>query len=389
LNILHVIAGCWKDSGGPSEVVPNLCSQLVKQGHNVTLLTVDGDHSPAVYLAEKEGVQLVSLKKSSLFSSFVRYIPEMSNYLHKNIKSFDIVHNHGHWLYSNWITLKLCKKYNKKLITTPHGTLVPGMLERSSWKKYLAWNFHDKKIIEYSSLIHFLSKNEKELSLPKIGMENENKTILLPNGASDASSLQTTEPSNIDPACKDEDKGQNEKNKILFMGRVSRIKGIIDLLKAWSNIKPTEWELIIVGPWDDDLIDLKKEFLNYNSIKIIGPVYGNKRFSFLNDADAFILPSYGEGLPTALLEAANNAKLILCSYECNFDDLESISGGYFFRCGHIGVEETLKKLFQSSVDERNIISSRAHKLATELYSWSSIGKKWEGAYNSCLDEIIQ
>lgn len=371
LKILHVIAGCWRNSGGPSEVVPNLCKQLQDQGHSITLLTVEGEHSPAVLAAKKNGVNLVSLDEKYFAS--IRFVPSMYRYLKENIRNFDVVHNHGHWLYPNWITLIFCMFYKKPLIATPHGTLVPGMLKKSSWKKFLAWQLFDRKLINYSSVVHFLSENEQSLSQKKIGHLASKKSIIIPNGACNESKALTGDIERV------KTKKTKMKN-LLFMGRVAKIKGINDLLIAWKNLNPKSWTLTIVGPWDHDLCSLKDSITKIDSINVIGPIYGEKRFEFLHDADAFILPSYGEGLPTALLEAANNSKLILCSHECNFNTLEEIGAGYFFPCGYSGVEASLKWLFSSSYQERAERSSLAYELACRLYSWESVGKKWENEY---------
>ena len=141
---------------------------------------------------------------------------------------------------------------------------------------------------------------------------------------------------NINPLSSDK-----EKMNLLFMGRISKIKGVSDLLQAWEKEDTGNWKLTLVGPWDEDLIKLKNSVKDNQSIDIKGPIYGAARFDYLNKADAFILPSYGEGLPTALLEAAHNGKMILCTYECNFNELQNVGGGYFF---HSGFDRTSKKL---------------------------------------------
>ena len=130
---------------------------------------------------------------------------------------------------------------------------------------------------------------------------------------------------NINPLSSD--KGKNESS---IYGRISKIKGVSDLLQAWEKEDTGNWKLTLVGPWDEDLIKLKNSVKDNQSIDIKGPIYGAARFDYLNKADAFILPSYGEGLPTALLEAAHNGKMILCTYECNFNELQNVGGVIFF-----------------------------------------------------------
>jgi poly(glycerol-phosphate) alpha-glucosyltransferase len=236
----------------------------------------------------------------------------------------------------------------------------------------------DKRLINYSSVIHFLSDNERNLSLQKIGGLARQKVRVLPNGAAKESLAKPGWRKRFD-------KLHIHKKNLLFMGRVSKIKGLQDLLVVWQELKPELWDLTIVGPWDDDMLELRKSINDDNSIRVIGPVYGDARFEYLNKADAFILPSYGEGLPTALLEAANNAKVILCSHECNFDSLEKVDGGYFFTCGQPGVNSALNRLFEATADETLRRSSLAYSLARDLYSWDAVGGIWEKEYQRLLD----
>lgn len=94
---------------------------------------------------------------------------------------------------------------------------------------------------------------------------------------------------------------------LLFCGRVGQRKGTFDLIEAFANL-PVEQKncakLIIAG--DGDIQQGRKlvESLNLTEhITFAGWVNSEQRDKLLAKADVFILPSYNEGLPMAILEA--------------------------------------------------------------------------------------
>lgn len=381
MKILHVVAGVWEGTGGPAEVIPNLCSELVKLGHEVTLVTVEGRHSEAVLLAESIGVKVIAFPNK--YISSIRYCTGMFDYIKNNIDSFDVVHNHGHWLYPNWITMLLSKHKNIPLITTPHGTLVPGMLKFSKFKKILSWLIFDRFIIKFANVVHCLSLEEAKLTSLKIGMRLANKIKVIPNGA-DNRCFEIAESKSRHSVkelkCK---LNLPQKKTLLYLSRVSTIKGIEDLLSVWAEKNLDEWQLVIVGDWDDNLVNLKSSIVN-DSVHIVGGVYGKKRFEFFELADAFILPSYGEGLPTSLLEACAAKLLVLCSTECNFDLLKDHDGGIFFDAGIPGIRGALESLTSFEPEVKEGIASKGYDLLKDQYSWFAVATKWDNQYKEAV-----
>jgi len=88
---------------------------------------------------------------------------------------------------------------------------------------------------------------------------------------------------------------------ILFVGRIKKDKGILDLIKAFSIIHQ-EFEnsaLWCVGPDEDSLQD---KFEKVNGISFFP--FTDIPENFMTSADLFCMPSYREGFGTAVIEAA-------------------------------------------------------------------------------------
>jgi glycosyltransferase involved in cell wall biosynthesis len=98
-----------------------------------------------------------------------------------------------------------------------------------------------------------------------------------------------------------------EEVTLIFCGRVGQRKGAFDLIKAFANLPDTIKncsKLILAGDGDLEQAQNLVNSLNLSGhINFLGWVSSEKRNELLANADIFILPSYNEGLPMAILEA--------------------------------------------------------------------------------------
>jgi len=98
----------------------------------------------------------------------------------------------------------------------------------------------------------------------------------------------------------------NKKPVILTLGRLGKRKGTYDLLKAIPLVLEScpQAEFWLGGDGDVDLIReiVKKEPWG-KQVQVLGWVTGEQKEQVLRDASVFVLPSYNEGLPLAILEA--------------------------------------------------------------------------------------
>ena len=100
MRVLHVITGLWKDTGGPSEVIPAICSSMVDAGMDVTLATLSGDSAQSVDDAAAHGVRV--LKFLPTFRHTIWYSSELHRGIQRLAAEHDIVHIHGIWQFPDW-----------------------------------------------------------------------------------------------------------------------------------------------------------------------------------------------------------------------------------------------------------------------------------------------
>ena len=95
---------------------------------------------------------------------------------------------------------------------------------------------------------------------------------------------------------------------VVFVGRVNRDKGVVDLLSAFVRVREVhpEAQLVVVGPIDDgrDALSPAEHSRLVCTPGVIWVDYDPRPEDYLAAATVYCLPSYREGFPTAVLEAA-------------------------------------------------------------------------------------
>lgn len=103
------------------------------------------------------------------------------------------------------------------------------------------------------------------------------------------------------------DKKKSDKIVFVFLGKINQRKGVFDLLEAIAQLTLAyrkKLEIIIAGNGEiKKAIALAQELEIDSIVTFPGWINTEQRDRLLEEADVFILPSYNEGLPMALLEA--------------------------------------------------------------------------------------
>ena len=159
----------------------------------------------------------------------------------------------------------------------------------------------------------------------------------------------------------------------LYLGRVNKDKGIVELIEAFQKIKKNlDILLIFVGTIED----AKLTHLLKNKKKILYFKYTNNPEDWFSTADILCLPSHREGFGTVVIEAASCAIPTLCSNIYGLHDaVIDNKTGFFHEVGSI---DDIKKKMLYIIKNKKLVKgygiSARKKILTD-FEQSVITKK--------------
>jgi glycosyltransferase involved in cell wall biosynthesis len=113
--------------------------------------------------------------------------------------------------------------------------------------------------------------------------------------------------------------------RIIYLGALGRRKGTSDLLKALASpgLRDSSWHAVIAGNGDVEAFRAEAASLGIaDRVTFPGWVGPEDAQALLASAGIFVLPSYNEGLPVAVLEAMANAVPVVTTRVGAIPDLD-------------------------------------------------------------------
>jgi glycosyltransferase involved in cell wall biosynthesis len=107
----------------------------------------------------------------------------------------------------------------------------------------------------------------------------------------------------------------NSTPRLIYIGRLISGKGVSDFLEALTLIKGKSWQCLIIGDGPErQHLEMLAERMNISkNTRFLGALPHTETLAILKSANIFVNPSYTEGLPTTVVEAAMFGKTIIAT----------------------------------------------------------------------------
>ncbi|PIN81804.1 hypothetical protein COV13_00230 [Candidatus Woesearchaeota archaeon CG10_big_fil_rev_8_21_14_0_10_32_9] len=295
-KILLISNHFYPYKGGLENYVLNLAKGLNQNEYEVDVLTYN--HKNLASYENYYGLNIIRLPCWEILGETYS-IPKIFNTEYEKIISkiletkYDVVITNTRFFTISFLGMLLAKKINCKYIHTEHGN--KHVIHKNPLVTVLAWIYDQtlgRAVFSNANIVVGISKQCVSFA-KKMGAK---KTKLIYNSInlSEYKKVKTNlqQRLNISP-----------KTKIItYVGRLIYAKGIQDLIQATTEMKSVQLIIIGEGPYRQKLEQLAKE--TNQKIIFTGELDKQQVIEYLSISDLFVNPSYSEGLPTSVLEAA-------------------------------------------------------------------------------------
>ena len=356
--------------GGQEAVVDALARQFLKLGHEPVVLAP----RPRSWAGPADAQLPYPVCRHPRFVSTRHFVSWYGRFLlsaHAKYR-FDVVHCHD--IYPSGYVAALCKtKLGVPLVITSHGGDVregnvritkPGVRQRH----VLAVRAADALV----SIGRFTEEGFRRLypEAPRI--------VTIPNGI-DLEPFQSraARPTDLDLAIR-------ENRYALFLGRLSRRKGVDVLLRAMAQIPSAQGaQLVIAGSGEEQaaLESLAKNLEVADRVRFIGRVEGQEKVYLLQNSLFTVMPSRTwEAFPLVVLESYAAGKPMVGTAIAGIADLieEGKTGTLVPEEDPAALARAMRELFENP-DRARAMGEFAATI-TRRYSWDSIAARHIALY---------
>lgn len=374
MRVLHVVNSISRAAGGPSRSVQGLVAELNRASIEAWLMPLQIGETPWV-----DGVNHF-INGEPFEEVLTRVRPQ-------------IVHLHGLWDMGLHRCVVICRKRDIPYVIAPRGMLEPWSLRQKWLKKRIArWLYQDRDL-KCAAALHATAESEAE-QFRKLGFQNP--IIVSPNGVNvpkeDKSSiLQLQLRTRTNP----------DVRRALFVSRMHPKKGVLELVEAWSKIRPKDWKCEFVytvsGEFEKEYEAKVRARVNELGLQDLfiftGALNDDEKWAAYARADLFVLPTYSENFGIVVVEALWAGVPVITTKGTPWKELEDRKCGKWIDL----LEESsnpsewptlvsaLKCMMVQSDDERREMGERGRKLVEEKYTWEAVVKKVRAGYAEVLN----
>jgi glycosyltransferase involved in cell wall biosynthesis len=350
--------------GGVETHCQHLYPLIVELGHAVRLARRDG-YVEAPLDAWK-GVELIDIY-SPRMKSLEAIVHTFLAVLEARRWGADLVHIHA---IGPALMVPFARMLGLKVVITNHGP----DYDRQKW------GFAGRSLLKLGEFLGGKFANEVIVISRHIGGIVRRRcgrdSVLIPNGV-DIPQLASSQ-AHIDAL------GLMPGKYMIAVARFVPEKGLHDLLEAFARMD-TDWQLVLAGDADheDDYSrSLKARAKQVTGVILTGYITGEPLHELFSHAGLFVMPSYHEGLPIALLEALSYGLPVLISdIPANLE--VGLEEGAYTVCGD--VDGLAQGLIRKTREERcDAVRLKTIESVRARYCWRDIAHKTVGVYKSIL-----
>ena len=289
-----------------------------------------------------------------------------------------LLHIHGLWRLSNHRAARWARAHGIPVVWSTHGMTAPWALSHKRWKKFLAWWLYQKRDLARAALVHCTSEKEAEWNADAVGLRGRDtlaasKFPIIPLGTRlpDLEAARASRP-------------RTGSLKVLFVGRIYPVKGLVNLVRAAAQLQDVEFR--IVGADEaGHLAEVKREIsllsLPSPVFAFPGPKYGEELSKEYDACDLLVLPSHSENFGAVVVDALAHAKPVIASTGTPWQILAERRCGWWVENSPDSLVRAIEEARTSPLEA---MGARGRALVAERFTWPAVARQMIKEYERVL-----
>ena len=183
--------------------------------------------------------------------------------------------------------------------------------------------------------------------------------------------------------------GKKYENNVIvtFVGRLIDGKGVHDLLEVLGRLNKKGVLCFVIGsgPQKKKLLELAKKFRISDKVIFFGHKNFHETMGILKVSDIFVNPSYTEGLPTSVIEAALCKKAIVATNVGGTPEIiHNNESGYLIEEKNVKMLKEKLELLIDNEEKRKTLGERAYLEVSQKFTWQNSTEKYLQIFNDLL-----
>lgn len=375
MHVLQVTIYSDLKFGGPTQKIYALSRGLAERGHSVELATLRPANPT---LDPYDGSPDLRVQYLPWVGKGLQQLPLRLERVADAVRRADIVHCYG--LYDLLVPAAayLARKIGKPYLLEPLGMYVPRARHQRSKQLYhrlfTSWMARQAARVVATSPI----EAEELASLVEPG-----RLVTRRNGIN-LDAYRTLPDAEAFRACYNIRAGERV---VLYVGRISPIKNLEQLVRGFRVAALERARLVLVGPmlepeYRTKLRNVIDKLGLTDEVVLTGPLYGEEKLAALASAELFVLPSVYESFGNAAAEAVAAGIPVLLTEGCGISPLIHQRGGLSVPPTAEGLASGMRTLLDHP-DQRASLTRLRGEILQEL-SWKEPLEQTEQLYTELI-----
>jgi glycosyltransferase involved in cell wall biosynthesis len=378
MNILHLVVTLSPLHGGPSRVVPAMCSALTKKGHRAEIITTtwtgraeaSNETGPAVPITYHD----VSWPRS--FGTSWSLAAEVG----RRISEFDVVHVHQVYFFHGVVASTVSSKARVPMVISPHGVFHPFHKNKNPLKKSVYTYLVERRNLSKAAGFHFSSTAERD---------HATETGLMDGGYVIPFAVDLRPDCDVAPFL-ELHPGLSGKILVTFLGRLTAIKRLDLVIDAFAKVatEHSEAHLVIAGPDSEGLgsaLRARVEALGIGPlVSFVGVVTGEVRDALLASSRMLLLTSENESFGVSAVEGMAAGLPVIVSGDVAVQkEIASADAGFVVERSPESIAAAIRSLMDSNTHQR--MSAKARTLVANTFAPATMADRLEDMYRSLIE----